>query len=67
MDDKGPEELAAALGLEKAHVLDPAAFKLAIEKARALSARIVQSASTADEPAHVFDPELQSRSDGAGS
>ena len=55
MDSREPEELAAALGLEKAHALDPAAFKLAIEKARALSARITQSPSTADEPARRSD------------
>ena len=60
VDPSYPEELALALGLQKARAIDPSAFDAAVGKAQALSARITRSRSLADEPAHIFLPNVRS-------
>lgn len=63
-------ELAAELGLERAYEMNPDAFAAALEKTRALAARIPGAKSFADEPAHVFnvpfDANARPSDDGAG-
>ncbi len=54
MDDQALRKRAVELGLEKAHDVDPAAFRRAFESAAAFRVARVRPASWRSEPAHSF-------------